>query len=193
MTILEQIKHCDITIVYVKPDIDLLNDTRVKQERLVYNVLQEYTRSGVFERIILISNPSLEKIIGSVPIATYHEKLNEAIIWTLHMLNVFDNIVPIINHFSTPSDIARILTVGVMDIEKNEEKLFFELDNVLERCYYYSINQKILETDGEIFKVIKEQIKERKTGDTKVSYGIYPTEQEQNYAFCLCRSSEIQK
>ena len=95
LRILEHIRHLPIRILYVMPDLDFLDDTQRMQERLVRAVLQEYTRSGVFEEICLISNKLLDDIVGGAPVIGYYDKLNEALIPTVHMINVFMNTNPI--------------------------------------------------------------------------------------------------
>ena len=55
LQILEYLKKCNISILYIKPEMSLLNETQTKLERLTYNVFQEYTRSGVFERMYIVS------------------------------------------------------------------------------------------------------------------------------------------
>ena len=59
LRILEKIKNLPISIIYIKPDYDLLNKVQKMQDRVVFGVLQEYARSGVFDEIYLISNSRL--------------------------------------------------------------------------------------------------------------------------------------
>ena len=63
--------------------------------------------------------------------------------------DVFNHIKAVMDTFSQTSDIARIATFGIVDMKKNEQKLFFSIDNVSEFRYYYSINRKQLEEEGD--------------------------------------------
>ena len=56
LRILEKIKHCQIKILYIFPDLDLLPEIAQKRHRVVYNVFQQYSRSGLFDSMYLISN-----------------------------------------------------------------------------------------------------------------------------------------
>ena len=56
-------------------------------------------------------------------------------------------------------------------------------------CYYYAINKTKLEEDGELFKRIKEQIK----NDVKTSYGIFATKYAEDYSYIIAHSSQIQQ
>ena len=94
--------------------------------------------------------------------------------------------------FSEPYETARISTIGLFDIEAEENKSFFSLDNVREMRYYYAINNDRLKSEGTLFKKIKQQIKDNATDQTKVSYGIYATNYERDFAYTLSYSSSIQ-
>jgi len=189
LTILEHIKHCNINILYIRPDLDSINIIKQRQEWVVFNVLQEYARSGVFERIYLVDNSKVEQALGNVPVIGYYDKLNSVIVSSLHMINVYNHIGSVVNTFSKPLAGRRISTIGFYDTKNNENNLFYSLDNVGEMRYYYAINREKLETDGDILKKVREQIK----GDTEASYGIFATNYEQDYVYTVAHSSEIQR
>ena len=113
LAILQQINHAKLHILYVKPDVTLLSELGMLRERLVYNVLQEYARSGKFERIIIIDNTKLEETIGGAPVIGYYEELNKMIASTIHMVNVFDHTDPEIGTISAPLEVSRIITIGM--------------------------------------------------------------------------------
>ena len=189
LRVLEQIRHCKINVLYIEPDIELLVGDKKLQERATYYILQEFARSGLFERMFIISNPQLEKILDNVPIIGYYDKLNELVVSTFHMINVYANIEPVVDNFTQPDEIARISTIGISNLE-NEKKLFFLLDNIKEMKYYYAISRNKLETDGSLMKKITENIKME--NDLKVSYGIFATDYPDDYIYCISNSSFIQ-
>ena len=186
---LEQLRHCSINVLYVEPDIGMLSGSRKLQERTSYYVLQEYARSGLFERLFVVSNPQLEAILGNVPIVGYNDRLNELVVSTIHMINVYNNIEPVVDNFSDFSETTRISTIGISNLE-NQKNLFFSLDNTREMRYYYAINRDKLETDGTLMRKITENIKNEAGID--VSYGIYATEYPNDYVYCVANSSMIQ-
>ena len=186
---LEQLQHCSINVLYIEPDVDMLSGSRKLQERMTYYVLQEYARSGMFKRITLVSNPQLEKVLGEVPIIGYNDKLNELVVSTVHMINVYNNIDPVVDNFSDFKEHTRISTIGISNLE-NEKKLYFPLDNIREMRYYYAINKKKLETDGTLMRKITENVKDE--ADIDVSYGIYATDYADDYVYCVANASMIQ-
>ena len=66
----------------------------------------------------------------------------------VHYLNFFEFTEPEIGVVATPASTSRIRAIAALDIEKLEEKWFFELDTPREVCYYICINDKRLATEG---------------------------------------------
>jgi len=193
LRILETIKNCRTSILYVLPDIELLSEVAQLKNKIAYNILQEYARSGLLERLYIVHNPAVESLIGSVPVVGYYEKLNEVIAYTMNMINVFKNTTPVMNTFSQPVDFVRISTFGTFDETEKKENLLFPLDNIRERVYYYGVPSETLESDGNLLKSITEQVKKSSDkGKIKSSFGIFPTEYDQKYCFTEVHTSFIQ-
>ncbi len=195
LRILEAIhKKSKVSVLYIKPDISVLSEMRKLQENLVYNVLQEYSRSGVLEDFYVVDNTLIDEMIGGAPILGYFEHINRAMVSTIHMINVFSHQKKIIGTFSDPDPSAKIATFGILNTETGEEKPFFEMDNIREKIYYYAIPEKELKTDKKLLSHIREQVKSKPQGENvKLSYGVFPTKYNERYAYFVTRSSNIQK
>jgi hypothetical protein len=192
LKILEQIKNCSLHILYIYSDPELLGETARMQQRVTFNVFQEYARSGLFHTAILVDNNCLERILGDVPIIGFYEQLNELLVPTIHMVNVFSHGESVMDNISPPHQISRIVSYGLVDFESGEEKMFFDLDNVREKVYYYAINEKKLREQGDLHKRVIAQVKEN-AKNTKTTYGIYPTQYEEDYVYCVAYSSIVQE
>ena len=194
LSIMEQIKDkCELSVLYIRPDTSLLSKNKTLHEKATYGVLQEFARSGLLEMLYLVSNINLENILGNVPIIGYINKINELLVSTVHMINVFRNSDPVMGGIEEPQEASRIASFGISDIEGNEEKSFFSLDRTKERCYIYSINEERLKTDGDLRKKIVSHVKEQsETEDLKVSFGVFPTNYQQDYCYILNYTSIIQ-
>ena len=162
LRILEYLKHCEINVLYIRPDVELLSGIKEKQEWLTFNVLQEYARSGVFKRLWLIDNTSVEEILGEVPVIGYHDRLN------------------------------RISTIGISDVKDGKPKLFFPLKQISDMRYYYAINKQRLKTDGKLFAKIKKKVTGRVEEELKTSYAIFPTSYNNDYVYMVCSTPIIQ-
>jgi len=194
LQLLEQLKAYRTTVLYIQPDLDLATATQRVQERVVRNVLQEYARSGAVEAVWLIDNCALERSIGEVSILGYYKTLNQAIVNIVHMINVFRHSEAVIGTFVEPSPLSRVATIGVvdMDAEENEEKWFYDLTGVTEVVYYYGINKEDLKNDGTLFRKINNFVKSKIEDTINISYGVFETTYEQKYCYCIKYASMVQ-
>lgn len=191
---LEQLYKNDVKmeIVYFKPEIEVLSETKRLAERTVRHVLQEYARSGLFEKITLVENTILEKIAGSTNVFDYFDQINHVFTETYHMINVFSNTKPITSTFTRPHESCRISTIGLGSLEK-DDLLFFPFNQEVEVVYYFGINEEKLRTEENLFRTITDKVKSRITDETKVSFGIYPTQYEADYIYVEYFSPKIQQ
>ncbi len=181
-----------IGIVYFKPEVEVLSETKRLNERTVRHVLQEYSRSGLFEKIILVENTILEAMAGETNVFDYFDQINHVFTTTYHMINVFSNTKPITSTFSKPRESCRISTIGLGSLEKND-LLFFPFKQEVEVVYYFGINEEKLRTEGNLLRTITDKVKQRITEETRVSFGIYPTQYEDDYIYVEYFSPKIQQ
>ena len=160
---------------------------------MTFGILQEYARSGVFKRIYLVDNNLLENILPAVSIKKYYDNLNEAIVSTLHMINIYNHNDSVVDTFSPPPIGTRISTFGFVSPQKNEDNMFFSLDNITDIVYYYTYSQTKLEEGSKLFSEIKKSIKEKMTKDVRVTYGIFETNYDQDYVYCMKHTCVIQE
>ena len=156
LSILEKIKDkTEISVMYIIPQkTDLVGDKKL-QNKLLFNVFQEYARSGLFQRVYLVDNQKISDIMGPVPIMKFKESLNKTITSSYHMMNVFNHTKPVLTTVTNRFNTARISTFGLLDIENNQEKMFFNLDIPREKNYYYGIPRIKLEEDENLMEVIQ--------------------------------------
>lgn len=196
LRVLEHLKanRCKITVLYIKPELELLSELQALQENVSCGVLQEYARSAVFERMYIISNSSMSKVIGNVPVREYYEKINQAIAYTFHMVSVFKNTNSIMDTFSAQIPSTRLSTLGIADAGTGEEKMFFSLDKARDKRYYYAVPEEVLNEDGTLLNEIKNQVKQKIIPDeAKAMYGIYTTQYSGSFVFCEAHASMVQK
>jgi len=193
LTILKNLKHCEINVLFIKPDMSFLGPEATLLANMTFGVFQEYARSGVFKKLYLIDNSILENILAEVSIKNYYDDLNEAIVSTFHMINFYNHNKSITDTFSNVPAATRIATIGVVDPEKNKDKMFFSLDNPTDVVYYYAYNQGRLEESGNLFSKIKNSLKKKSPNDVRVTYGIFETDYKEDYIYCVKHTSVIQE
>ena len=195
LSILSKIKdNTNITVMYIIPErTELVGDKKL-QNNLLFNVFQEYARSDLFKRVYLLDNQLLSDIMGRVPIMKRWDSMNTLIVSTYHMTNVFEHTQPVLTTTTNRINTARVSTIGLLDAEKNEEKMFFLLDFPREKNYYYGVPKKQLETDENLMEIIQRNLKSNIDHDKmKTTYSVYSTEYDELFAYCEKSSTLLQK
>ena len=191
--VLQQIKDKKVHVFYVQPDSELMTGVPKILDKIVFSILQEYARSGLLSSFTAISNVMVEKSIGSIPIKTYYDKINDSIFSTVHYINYFNHAEPEIGMTSKPLDINRIRTYGLLDTKNLQEKWLYELDMERDLCYYLCINKNRLEKEGGLHKKIVDMLKKKpKNAFRRISYAIYETEYE-DFGLCVAHTNAIQQ
>jgi hypothetical protein len=193
LKILKQLQGRELNVVYIRPDVSTLQSTAEMQDRLVFNVFQEYARSGVFKKCYLISNALVEKILGDIPIIGYYEKINDVIFNALGFILTHESKVGLVNNLSVLKETERICSVGFFDLTSGNEELLYDLEGIDNKHFYFVINEERLKTDGSLLKRIKQMMTNKSVDNIKCSYTIHSTKQEQDYCFMAVYSKRVQK
>jgi hypothetical protein len=190
--ILEQLKDKKVDVFYIQPDAELMTGVPKMLDKIVFGILQEYARSGLLNSFTVLSNVLIEKSIGSVPIKTYYDMINDSIFSTIHYINYFQHADPEIGMVAKPLEINRIRTYGILNPQNLEEKWLYELDMERDLCYYLCINKERLEKEGGLHKRIVDMLKEKPHNTfRRISYAIYETE-HQDFGLCVAHTNAIQ-
>jgi hypothetical protein len=198
LAILQQIiNKVSLKVLYIQPDTVILNEVNRLMERSAYNIFQEYARSGLFERIYLVSLPKVETIMGDTPIAIHMQKLYETIASTMHMVNVLQRTEPIHSSNMQSSALSRISTIGLGSLESDSEaeegQLFFPLKYIKEKKYLYMIEEERLSKDGSLLRKISDKSRKNILEENiKTGFDIHSTEYKRSYVYMVANSSIIQ-
>ena len=192
LRVLDQLKSNNIDIIYIKPDISQLSEEQILKERICFGVLQQYTRSALFENMFIVSNVNVEQVLGSVSLKNYWRDINNVISSTIHMSNVFKHTEPLLTTMSRKKETVRIGTFGVVNSETGKEKLFYDLENARVKNYYYSLSEQTLNSK-DILSKIRLFVEQQKHDRLHVGFSIYTTSYEQDYVYSQQFASFIQE
>lgn len=193
LKILEQIKDKDITIFYLKPNVDFLSRQEILQDRMAFNVFQQYARSGMFKRVFLISEDNIEQhLLNELSITEIYEANLKMIYNFIINLNNSQE-EPLINHFSEPRDSSRISTFAFYDLNSDIEFPMYDFNMIDDKIYHFFLSEETINKDKKIMREIKEKLKKKLINNTKVSYNINKTTSEKNYCFVVYYSKFIQQ
>ena len=191
LSVLEQIKEHKINVVHIAADPMFLSPKAALREKVVEGVLQQYARCGLLKAIYLVSNKSVLEMLENVPFSEANKAINDTVASMVHYHNIYENTEPMMGHKLEPSNISRIRAFGMVNLEKNEEKLLFPLDNLTETCYIYNINETEMSNDTKIDKI--KQLMEEKQKLCKTSFVMYTTKFDQSFCHTINLTHFIQQ
>ena len=194
LKILETIKDVKLNVLYICPDRQMISEVQKRDDRIAFNVLQEYARSGKFENIFLVDKLKVEELAGHVPVNEYEKTISYFVAYVVAMINFFNHTKPVLANPINPPDIARIVAYGVSSLEEENKdiNLLFPLEEVKDIHFFYGVPQQELAEDTTLVKRIKEHVKSYKTEDVSTSFSVYETTLEAMIVLCVAYSSKIQ-
>lgn len=194
LRILETIKDSRLNVLYLCPERSMISETQKQADKLCFNVLQEYARSGVFESIFLVDAITVDKLVGEVSIQKYEQSISHFISYIVAMINYFHHTEPVLSTKIEPNNIARIVTFGISSLEeeKNETSLLFPLNETRDIHFFYGVPEKDLEEDPTLIRKIKDHVKSYKEDNVSSSFSVYSTTFDSLMVLCLAYSSRIQ-
>jgi len=192
LRILEKIKNKKVNVVYICPDELLSTPLQLKRHKVCFNVLQQYTRSGLLDSLYLVSNKETVNIVGEGPITSVYENVNQTVANIVETVEYFKSQKPVLGSVAESNNISRIKTFGMGSLEENQEKLLFSLDNIKETGYMYSINQEDLEEQNDILSSIKERVAFDKESDILSSFAVFSSPHEQSFFYSIKSTHFIQ-
>ena len=190
--ILKEFSGKKINIVYIKPDTSSIDDRSKLVNRAHFHILQEYTRSGVFEKMYIMDNKKMPEIIGKTSILNFYPKINEFIVSAIHWLNIYMNTEPVFDTYRDEYITSRICSFGVLNMKDETIAETYSLKKCNQIKYFYGVNRIIIERDEELIDKLN-RITSDGTENISVSYGVYSTDLEVGFSFALKSSSDIQQ
>ena len=192
--ILECIRDANIHVAYVLPDRTMISQVAKRDDKISFNVFQQYARSGIFEKLFLINKLDVENLMGDVPVQEYEKRISYFIGYVIAMINYFDHIEPKIANKIETLEHCRIVTFGLssLDDKGDETQLLFPLEGITDIHFYYGIPVTDVAADSGLMKKIKNHVKKYASPAQSVSFSVYETTFEQQMILCVAYSHKIQ-
>jgi len=182
-------------VVYVRPSSKFMANEAKLREGAVFHVLQQYARAGLLKKLCLVSNENVAKMIGPMSLYEYFSRINEFIRDHINMVQHIKGMnTSLINNISEPHEINRISTVGAFDLVNQEEKYFFDLENIREKNFFYLIKEQTLKEKNNFLDKIVELSEQAIESDAmSVSYSVTPSTYEDDYIFLEVHTNFVQE
>ena len=185
LRLLETIKDKKINIIYIYPEEILLSPQQKKTNKVVFNVLQEYTRSGLLNSMWLFSNEQIANAIPSITMDNMWDMINSAIVNALENVLHYRGQDPFIGSHHDQRDISRIITVEYGSHKDNEKKLYFLLDNITESCYVNIVSDEEMKSNKDLLNSFKQQIIEDQDKKINSSFTVFKSGYEQSFYYAI--------
>jgi len=189
--ILKELRQRKVTLVYIKPDASTLDNKSILRNRAHFHILQEYTRSGVFEKMLIFDNNSMSEIIGKTSILNFYPKINRLVATSIHWYNIYLNTDTVFDTFRDSYASSRIGAFTIVNIEESQTMDCFQIENCNQIEYMFGVNRIKIENDEELFDKLTD-ISSSDSEGKSISFGVYPTDLEEGFSIGLKTSSEIQ-
>lgn len=193
LKLLEGLRNRKINIYYIRSDLEMMGNLEKIQDKITFNVLQEYSRSGLFNKIVILDKLKLEQTLTNTSILEFEDEISKLISSTIHYVNVYSNIKPVLSNSVELSNLGRVQTYGLSEINSQNINWFYELQNVQEIIYYFAINSNTLKKEKKLLQMIKNQVKEKQKNNVVVSFNVYETSYEENFVYCVGRTKFVQQ
>mgnify|MGYP003149716798 CR=1 FL=1 len=194
LKLLSCIKDAAINVLYIAPEREMISEVQKRDDRICFNILQEYARSGLFQSLSLARKTLIEQLMGDVSIQEYEKSISYFISYMIAMMNYFEHTDPIVANKISPVEWCRINTYGISSLNEDEEdvNLLFPLTAISDLHFFYGIPEKMLEDDPTLMKKIKKHVKSFKQDNISTSFSVYATTFENIMVLCQATSSRIQ-
>jgi|10_taG_2_1085330.scaffolds.fasta_scaffold14113_3 hypothetical protein len=193
LKILGSIQDCKISLLYVCPERSMISQLEKRDDKIAFNVVQEYARSGVINNVFLIDKGSIEAMMGDVSITDYERSLCHLISYTVAMINYFQHTKPILKNGATPMPWARIGAFGISSLdEAHQLQMMFPLKNIDDLHFYYGFPREELDSDPTLMKQIKQHTRFYQDTSKSTSFSVYSTTFDKPMVLAVAYSSVIQ-
>lgn len=191
----EVIKEAKISVLYVCPDWSVISETQKRDDRIVFNVFQEYARSGVFESIYLAHAPNVETLVGNVSIPEYEESFYRSLSYVVAMVNYYEHVDPVLSTKTEVPNTAKIKTLGISSFDASQPQnmnFLFPLRGNCSMHFLYGIPPDLLEEDSSLIGRMKKYIQQFGKEGSSTCYSVYESTLKSPMVFCSIATDKIQ-
>jgi len=193
LRILENFRDKKIDFLYIQPDTSFMNNNGKTRERVVRNILQEFARSGLFNKMWMVSNKSISNLSSDISIGNYFEKVNEKVVDMWHLMEYYSQATALMGNLEEPQEQNRIATFGLYSLNDETEQKFYELEGVREKHFYFTFSEETLKETGNVLELVSRKLDKAKENEfQEVSYGFFPSGYTVDKVYIMYYTNHIQ-
>ena len=193
LRILENFRDKKIDFLYIQPDTSFMNNNGKTRERVVRNILQEFARSGLFNKMWMVSNKSISNLSSDISIGNYFEKVNEKVVDMWHLMEYYSQATALMGNLEEPQEQNRIATFGLYSLNDETEQKFYELEGVREKHFYFTFSEETLKETGNVLELVSRKLEKAQENEfQEVSYGFFPSGYTVDKVYIMYYTNHIQ-
>ena len=193
LRILENFRDKKIDFLYIQPDTSFMNNNGKTRERVVRNILQEFARSGLFNKMWMVSNKSISNLSSDISIGNYFEKVNEKVVDMWHLMEYYSQATALMGNLEEPQEQNRIATFGLYSLNDETEQKFYELEGVREKHFYFTFSEETLSETGNVLELVSRKLDKAKENDfQEISYGFFSSGYTVDKVYIMYYTNHIQ-
>ena len=193
LRILENFRDKKIDFLYIQPDTSFMNNNGKTRERVVRNILQEFARSGLFNKMWMVSNKSISNLSSDISIGNYFEKVNEKVVDMWHLMEYYSQATALMGNLEEPQEQNRIATFGLYSLNDETEQKFYELEGVREKHFYFTFSEETLKETGNVLELVSRKLEKAKENEfQEISYGFFPSGYTVDKVYIMYYTNHIQ-
>ena len=155
LRILEALKDYKTSVYYIVPDLEFCSREEKLRHRVHFNVIQEYTRSGMLDQMVILDNKTILEIAGAGTVSDYYNNTNFFIYNLMQNLMYCDHVSPDFSRLHSTKEISRISTIS-----------------------YGSFDVGDLDNDTTVIPNCKQMVRENNEKDRETSFAIWKSDAE---------------
>jgi hypothetical protein len=192
LMLLEVIRESNTTVIYIRPDRRTTSLLQRRDDRIVFGVLQEYARSGMVSRLMILEKSRVEDRVGDVSISDYEKSIHDFISYIIAMTNYFDHTDPVLTTRVAQDKLSRVGTYGILSIDQDSPTFFADITDEQYVHYYYGIPETSLNEDPGLMRRIRSQTKSLAKDGVDGCFSVYQTDVPDPLVLAVTYSKKIQ-
>lgn len=185
------LKNNKIRVAYIKPNETFLSPDKRLFNKIIFNVFQEYARSGLFEEMYIFGNNNIKNALAASPIIEHFNLINYQISYILHMNYISEKLKPVYsNVFMENENIHRISTFSVVSLDNSREVRYASDIKTTRRKYVFNLPKKQIIENVSLLDSIEKTIKILSEDEYVINmFSIFETAPNYDIAYNFCKLS----
>jgi len=192
LQILQKVKNKNIEIIYLKPQLDILNKTGIMVHNLVDGVLQELARSHVFHRFYLFDLELAKKVTPNTILSEVSQKVAEMCAQHYHTYNWLASQDSVFGVNEDKIKNAKISSLSYCDFNLTNITDLGKLGFIRQQEVLYGIPEKKIEEDTDLYDKIMKSFKDFKKEDVRASFDVYSVPFENEVVYIKNSTTAVQ-